>query len=75
MKAQSQSPGSSLTGVDTGTGNDGPGTGIPGAAEEGAAVNHGREDLTAFFTIGVVIDVLLVVAFLVWAVGQWRKQK
>jgi hypothetical protein len=34
-----------------------------------------REDLTVFFTIGVVVDVLLVTAFLVWAVGQWRKPR
>ncbi|HHH44762.1 MAG TPA: hypothetical protein ENK49_11545 [Gammaproteobacteria bacterium] len=39
------------------------------------AVNGGREDLTGFFTIGVVVDVILVTAFLVWAAGQWRKKR
>ncbi len=40
-----------------------------------AAVTGGRDDLTTFFSIGVVIDVLLLTAFLIWAVGQWRKTK
>ncbi len=34
-----------------------------------------REDLTVFFSIGVVVDVLLVAAFLVWAIGQWRRTR
>ncbi len=34
-----------------------------------------REDLTVFFAIGIVIDILLVAAFIVWAVGQWRKPR
>jgi hypothetical protein len=38
-----------------------------------APVEHAREDLTVFFSVGVVLDVLLVAAFLVWAVKQWRK--
>ncbi len=46
---------------------------VTGADE--AAANDGREDLTVFFAIGVIIDVLLVTAFLLWAVGQWRKTK
>ncbi len=46
---------------------------VTGAGE--AAVNGGREDLTVFFAIGVIVDVLLVTAFLIWAVGQWRKTK
>jgi len=41
----------------------------------GEALTSTREDLTVFFSIGVVIDVLLMTAFLVWAVGQWRKKK
>ena len=31
--------------------------------------------MTVFFAIGMVINVLMVTAFLVWAVGQWRKKK
>ena len=40
---------------------------------EQTPVNGEREDLTVFFSIGAIIDVLLVAAFLIWAVGQWRK--
>jgi len=46
----------------------------PGAGTAAAAAG-GREDLSVFFSIGVVVDVLLVTVFLVWAVGQWRKTK
>jgi hypothetical protein len=34
-----------------------------------------RKDLTGFFVIGMIINVLLIVLFLIWAVGQWRKTK
>jgi len=47
----------------------------PGSAAEGVEVEDGRGDLTVFFAIGMVINVLMVTAFLVWAVGQWRKKK
>jgi len=47
----------------------------PGSSVEGTAVDNGGEDLTVFFSIGVIVDVLLVTAFLVWAIGQWRKTK
>jgi hypothetical protein len=49
--------------------------GTPGTHTEATIINDGREDLTVFFSIGLVIDVLLVTAFLVWAAGQWRKKK
>lgn len=39
------------------------------------AVTDERKDLTMFFSIGVILDVLLVAAFLIWAVGQWRKAR
>jgi len=56
----------------------GPATDIPGALPAatgtgGAASKAGRKDLTVFFSIGVIVDILLVTAFLVWAVGQWSK--
>ena len=47
----------------------------PGSVTGKPAVDAGREDLTVFFTIGVIVDVLLVTAFLIWAVGQWRRKK
>ena len=34
-----------------------------------------RKNLTGFFVIGMVINVLLLTLFLIWAVGQWRKTK
>jgi membrane protein DedA with SNARE-associated domain len=46
-----------------------------GSSAGSAAVNDRGEDLTVFFSIGVIIDVLLVAAFLVWAIGQWHKTK
>jgi hypothetical protein len=58
----------------------GPVTAIPGAqpagtGTDGVAHSTGRKDLTVFFSIGVIVDILLVTAFLVWAVGQWSKSK
>ena len=72
---QLQSPGNSLTVTEARTGSDEAVAGTPGSGTE-ATVAHGeREDLTVFFGIGLVVDVLLVTAFLAWAVGQWRKKK
>jgi hypothetical protein len=71
---QSPAPGHSALAAETG----GTGTSLPGspaATGAKAALNDGREDLTVFFTIGVIIDVLLVATFLVWAAGQWRKTR
>lgn len=84
---QQQSTGSSLTVTETGAKNGKVIAEVPGSATdipvsmspdsgaEGAAVNEGREDLTAFFSIGVVVDIILVTVFLVWAAGQWSKTK
>jgi hypothetical protein len=47
----------------------------PAPAANATPVNGEREDLTMFFSIGVIVDVLLVTAFLIWAVGQWRKAR
>jgi len=47
----------------------------PGSGAEGVEVENGRGDLTVFFAIGMVINVLMVTAFLIWAIGQWRKKK
>jgi hypothetical protein len=49
--------------------------GSPASATADNTFDDGREDLTVFFTIGVILDVLLVAAFLLWAAGQWRKTK
>ena len=50
-----------------------PVSGSPGPGTGSVAADAGREDLTVFFSIGIVVDVLLVTVFLVWAVRQWRK--
>ena len=47
----------------------------PVSGAEGVEVEDGRGDLTVFFAIGMVINVLMVTSFLLWAVGQWRKKK
>jgi hypothetical protein len=81
-----QATGGSTTVTETGVEYDRAVAGFPGQAadmsvsispdsdtESTAAVNDGREDLTVFFSIGVIVDILLVTFFLIWAVGQWRK--
>ena len=45
------------------------------SGNKGTATNDDRKDLTVFFSIGVIVDILLVTAFLIWAVGQWSKTK
>ena len=50
---------------------------VPGPVS-GAGVRAGndtRENMTGFFVIGMIINVLLITLFLIWAVGQWRKTK
>ena len=32
-----------------------------------------REDLSAFFTVGVVINIVMITAYLFWAYKQWNK--
>ena len=61
--------------------------GVPGLATnipESISGNSGKKDttpsddskdLTVFFSIGVIVDILLVAAFLIWAAGQWSKTK
>jgi len=49
------------------------GTDAPAAHE--LSPGDAREDLTVFFSIGIVIDILLLTLFAVWAVGQWRKPR
>lgn len=32
-----------------------------------------RDDLTTFFTIGIVINLVMITAYFVWAFKQWKK--
>jgi hypothetical protein len=34
---------------------------------------HSREDLSVFFTIGIIVNAVMVVAFVVWGFKQWKK--
>ena len=47
----------------------------PLSGARGDAAGGEQKDLTAFFVIGFVINILLIGAFMFWAVGQWRKTK
>ena len=45
------------------------------AGGTGPTDNHDRRDLTVFFSIGVIVNILMVAAFIYWAVGQWSGTK
>jgi len=32
-----------------------------------------REDLTSFFAVGIVINIVMITAYFVWAYKQWNK--
>lgn len=32
-----------------------------------------RDDLTSFFAVGVVINIVMITAYFIWAYKQWRK--
>ena len=48
---------------------------VPTSVARGDAVAGRPNDLTAFFAIGFIVNILLIGAFMYWAVGQWRKTK
>jgi hypothetical protein len=50
---------------------------VPGPVSDSGlrVAEAARKDLTGFFVIGIIINVLLITLFLIWAVGQWRKTK
>lgn len=41
----------------------------------GDAARGKEQDLTAFFAVGFIVNILLIGAFLFWARGQWRMTK
>jgi hypothetical protein len=67
--------GTNRAGTGGGVGRPAAGAAVTLPAAQETPGSDGRRDMTAFFTIGAIVDVLLVAAFLVWAVGQWRKAK
>ena len=36
------------------------------------AIEAGREDLTTFFAVGVVINLVMITAYFIWAYKQWN---
>jgi len=72
---QLHSPDTALTATESWTGSPATSAGTADSGTGSTVANGEREDLTVFFAIGVIVDVLLVTAFLAWAVGQWRKKK
>lgn len=34
---------------------------------------YSREDLGIFFGIGITVNVVMVVAFIIWGIKQWKK--
>ena len=41
----------------------------------GAVTDDGDKDLKVFFVIGMVVNIVMITAFLFWAAGQWRKTR
>ena len=41
--------------------------------EPAAVIEVEREDLSAFFTVGIIINIVMVTAYFVWAFKQWGK--
>ncbi|MDH5387558.1 MAG: hypothetical protein OEY06_03805 [Gammaproteobacteria bacterium] len=36
-------------------------------------VQPGKADLTVFFGIGMIVNIVMIVSFFIWAVKQWKK--
>ena len=36
-------------------------------------IKHDKEDLSVFFGIGMVVNIVMITAFFIWAVKQWKK--
>ena len=35
--------------------------------------NHEKEDLSVFFGIGMIINIVMIISFFIWAAKQWKK--
>lgn len=47
----------------------------PPNGDPGPTTAKPSKDLTGFFAIGFIINILALGAFLYWAAGQWRKKR
>ena len=36
-------------------------------------VQHEKEDLSVFFGIGMIVNIVMITSFFIWAVKQWKK--
>jgi len=75
---QLQSTGSSQEVTSAGTPESGANTAAAMPADSdtaGVASDAGGKDLTVFFVIGMAVNIIMITAFLFWAVGQWRKSQ
>ncbi|GEM_PF-6713682 len=43
-------------------------------SDAGAHAHHDGHELSAFFAVGIVINLILFAAFLVWAISQWKRK-
>lgn len=34
---------------------------------------HSREDLSVFFGIGMTINIVMIIVFVIWGIKQWKK--
>ena len=46
---------------------------VPIQIQPASAEEHDGGGLMVFFGIGMVINIVMIVAFFIWAVKQWRK--
>lgn len=46
---------------------------VPIQIQSVSAEEHDGGGLMVFFSIGMVINIVMIVAFFIWAVKQWRK--
>ena len=36
-------------------------------------VNYDKEDLSVFFGIGMIVNIVMITSFFIWAFKQWKK--
>ena len=36
-------------------------------------VDYDKEDLSVFFGIGMIVNIVMITSFFIWAVKQWKK--
>ena len=40
---------------------------------QAATLEYTREDLTVFFGIGMAINIVMIIVFVIWAMKQWKQ--